>query len=214
MELSPLGEIVKTEIERIPSYHPCIILDEWVIMPNHIHLIIELRDDGFDNGIVSKLKGGNGDNGNNVNRDVMVEKIHEFSLPSSPQQQWWHNLNYKPTDNEIKQYRKFRRRMIIPKIMGKLKMKTSKQINILQNTPGRKNWQKDYHDHIVRNQKLFHNIKTISEIILLIGRRINLDLENRNPYLHSFFHIASLCTGLSLILQFFKRRTSVFKTSF
>ncbi len=36
--------------------------------------------------------------------------------------------------------------MIIPKIMGKFKILTSKQINIIRNTPGCKNWQNDYYD--------------------------------------------------------------------
>lgn len=48
--------------------------------------------------------------------------------------------------------------MIIPKTIGKLKMKTSKQINILRQTPGRTNWQHDYHDHIIRNKRAYQNI--------------------------------------------------------
>lgn len=43
--------------------------------------------------------------------------------------------------------------------MGKLKMRTSKQINIIQNTPGRKNWQPNYHDHIIRDERSYMNIK-------------------------------------------------------
>lgn len=138
MELSPLGEMVKTEIEKIPQYHPRALLDEWVIMPNHIHLLIELGAYDYANG-------------------VTVEKIHEFSLPSpvpspvpSPMP---------PGDNYIKQYRKMRRRMVIPKIIGRLQMQSSKQINIRQNTPGRKNWQPNYHDHVIRNQTSYLRIK-------------------------------------------------------
>ena len=40
--------------------------------------------------------------------------------------------------------------MIIPMIIGKMKMLTSKSINLLYGTPGAKNWQRDYHDHVVR----------------------------------------------------------------
>lgn len=49
--------------------------------------------------------------------------------------------------------------MIIPKILGKLQMQTSKQINIIRNTPGKQNWQSDYHDHIVRNNAELQRIK-------------------------------------------------------
>lgn len=172
MQLSPLGEIVKTEIKEFPYYHPRIILDEWTVMPNHIHPLIELGDYGFDNGMgdaptgdgKSNGNGGDGNDNDNVTVNGAAEKIHEFSLPSSPSKppqpkKWWHDPNYQPNDDEIKQYRKLRRKMLIPKIMGKLKMKTSKQINIVQNTPGKKNWQKDYHDHIIRDRQSYINIK-------------------------------------------------------
>ena len=38
-------------------------------------------------------------------------------------------------------------------------MQTSKQINILNNTPGKKNWQHDYYDHIIRNDEDYKRIK-------------------------------------------------------
>ncbi|HOO86043.1 MAG TPA: hypothetical protein PLS94_15835 [Prolixibacteraceae bacterium] len=143
MELSEFGEFVETEIRKIPEYNSRIILDEWQVMPNHIHLIIELGEYNYNNGIANVDDDNADGSGNND-----VEKIHEFSLPTPPPtpplptpppiQQWWHNHQYKPTIDEIKQYRKQRRKMIIPKILGKLKMKTSKQINDARNTSGQK----------------------------------------------------------------------------
>lgn len=49
--------------------------------------------------------------------------------------------------------------MIIPKILGKFQMLTSRQINIMRNTPGKKNWQRDYHDHVIRHEESFQRIK-------------------------------------------------------
>ena len=49
--------------------------------------------------------------------------------------------------------------MIIPKIMGKLKQQTSKQINVVRITSGIKNWQANYHDHIIRNGDEYQRIK-------------------------------------------------------
>jgi len=49
--------------------------------------------------------------------------------------------------------------MIIPKIVGKFKMITSKQINMIRNTPKQKNWQAIYHDHIIRNKNSYHCIQ-------------------------------------------------------
>lgn len=42
MHLSQYGEIVKNEILKIPEYNDRAKLSEWIIMPDHIHLLIEL----------------------------------------------------------------------------------------------------------------------------------------------------------------------------
>ncbi|MFW5851506.1 MAG: hypothetical protein ACOCWB_04725 [Bacteroidota bacterium] len=49
--------------------------------------------------------------------------------------------------------------MIIPKLVGKFQMQTSKQINIVRSTPGRKNWQADYYDHVIRDRESYYRIK-------------------------------------------------------
>lgn len=125
MHLSQYGEIVKNEILKIPEYNDRTKLSEWIIMPDHIHLLIELTP---------------GD---------IADDAAGVTL----------RLPLRPTKDEIKQYRKNRRKMIIPKILGKLQMQTSKQINIIRNTPGKQNWQSDYHDHIVRNNAELQRIK-------------------------------------------------------
>ena len=71
MILSEYGEIVKNEILKMNDYHPRAFVDEWVVMPNHIHLLIELIDEDD----VERR-----DNGRNVEvGKIHVEKIHEFS---------------------------------------------------------------------------------------------------------------------------------------
>jgi len=160
MQLSEYGEIIKSEFKKIPDYHKRVIMGTSVVMPNHIHFIVSLGDYDFENGI-SMIGDKNddvavdGDDNGNGN----VDKIHEFYLLGSPAKQWWQNTNYKPTIDEIKQYRKQRRKMLIPKILGKFQQQTSKQINILRNTPGAKNWQADYNDHIIRDDESFQRIK-------------------------------------------------------
>lgn len=121
MILSEYGNIVKLEILQISTYFSGVIVDEWVVMPDHLHIIIVLNNVG------------NTDNMGNT-----VETIHELSLQSN---------------NELspQQYQQQRRQMIIPKIIGKFKMKTSKQMNIYRNTQGHKNWQSDYYDRIIRD---------------------------------------------------------------
>lgn len=42
--LSESGKIVQTVWEELPEHYSHVELDEWVVMPNHVHAIIELRD--------------------------------------------------------------------------------------------------------------------------------------------------------------------------
>lgn len=131
MHLSKYGEIVKKEFNQMRNYNERAILDEWVIMPNHVHLIITLRE--YDAPV----------------EKIHVEKIHEFSLPPT----------IPTTENDIKQYRRLRRKMLIPMIIGKFQQQTSKQINILRNTPGAKTWQPNYHDHVIRDKQEYERIR-------------------------------------------------------
>lgn len=159
--LSKCGEIVKSEFLQINNYHHRAKLREYIIMPNHVHCIITLTD--YENHDVV----GNGDIEHDVDvvkndivKKIHVKKIHEFSLydpsqnPSTSQQQQNHALSI----NEIKQYRKLRRNMVLIKILGKFKQQTSKKINIERNTIGNKNWQHDFYDHVIRNKQSYQGI--------------------------------------------------------
>jgi len=54
--------------------------------------------------------------------------------------------------------RKLRRQMLIPKIIGRYKMQTSKQINILRKMQGKPVWQRNYYEHIIRNEQSYLEI--------------------------------------------------------
>lgn len=65
IELSPYGEIVEGAIQKIPSAYRALIVENYVIMPNHLHILLRIRTD--ENGrpmvaptvsrIVNQLKG-------------------------------------------------------------------------------------------------------------------------------------------------------------
>ena len=112
MQLSSIGEIAERCWKEIPDHFPHIELNEFVVMPNHLHGIIILHDP--------------------------VGAIHE-----SPLQQ---------TIVE-------RRRMLLPKIVGRYKMLSAKQINLIRRTPGVAVWQRNYYDRIIRNEKEFSIIQ-------------------------------------------------------
>ena len=55
-----------------------------------------------------------------------------------------------------------RRPMLLSKIIGYFKMNSAKQINIIQNTQGQPVWQRNYYEHVIRNEK---SIQTIYDYI-------------------------------------------------
>ena len=43
--LTNLGIFAQRSIENIPKYYPAISVDHYVIMPNHIHLLLQINAD-------------------------------------------------------------------------------------------------------------------------------------------------------------------------
>jgi len=44
MKLSTVGEIAQRYLVDIPKYYKGVSIDEFIIMPNHIHIVVELSD--------------------------------------------------------------------------------------------------------------------------------------------------------------------------
>ncbi len=45
-KLTRSGTIVDAAIRNIPVYYPAITVDHYVVMPNHIHLLLQIHTDG------------------------------------------------------------------------------------------------------------------------------------------------------------------------
>ena len=44
--LSPIGVVVENSIKSIPNHYENVFVDNYVVMPNHVHLIIRIENDG------------------------------------------------------------------------------------------------------------------------------------------------------------------------
>lgn len=58
--LSPYGEITETAIKNIPHIYKNVSVDEYVVMPNHIHIILTIHNENLSTGIdniINKMKG-------------------------------------------------------------------------------------------------------------------------------------------------------------
>jgi len=68
-----------------------------------------------------------------------------------------------------------RRKMLIPKVVGYFKMNAAKKINIVRNTTDTPFWQRNYYEHIIRNENKLNKIR---EYIQNNSLKWHLDREN------------------------------------
>ncbi len=109
MQLNAYGEIVRNKWLKTPSIRPYVILGEWVIMPNHIHVII------------------------------IITRAGEAVLPYA-------SMGFRSPSHTV------------GAIVRGFKSAVTSQINILRGTPGLPIWQRNYWEHVIRNEQAYINI--------------------------------------------------------
>lgn len=138
MILSPTGVIANILWHEIPNHSQNVELDEFVVMPNHIHGILILHGDDWE-------KGENNNDENVVS--VPIDSPNDF--PNETDRDLINNPNYHP---------RFRNpgKNTVSSIIGGYKSAVTKHANRLGLPNG---WQSRFHDHIIRNDVEFQRIK-------------------------------------------------------
>lgn len=137
MKLSSVGVIADVFWNEIKNHAKNIELDEYIVMPNHVHGIIILN--GND-----KIKF---DNASSIN----VETRHALSLqPPQPTQ------NNQIAKMPGKQRFQNQGKNSVSSIIGSYKSAVTKHANRLG---FKMKWQSRFHDHIIRNDEEFQRIK-------------------------------------------------------
>jgi putative transposase len=145
MILNEYGEMAEKCWLEIPDHFLNCFIDEFVIMPNHIHgiLIIENNEIVGNNGIV-------GDNGIIGNRGIVVGNNDRCSL------------------------RRNRNMQLLPKIISQFKSSVTREIR-KQFENFEFQWQKSFHDHIIRDEKSLNNIRQY-----IIDNPLRWDMDENN----------------------------------
>jgi len=118
--LSEFGLIVQKEFKNLPKRFFNLELHEFIIMPNHIHAILEIRPEDISGSL--------------------AEQTVKTTLGD---------------------------------IICAFKSVTTKKYNQLNNTPGLKLWQRNYYEHIIRN-----NISYLQIADYIISNPANWTLDN------------------------------------
>jgi putative transposase len=74
-----------------------------------------------------------------------------------------------------------RRQMLIPKIIGYFKMNSAKRINQLHDSTGDPLWQRNYYEHIIRNESELYRIREYIQ-----NNPSKWDLDRENPVSKNF----------------------------
>ena len=141
MRLNEWGEIVSRTWHDLPNHVANVALDEFVVMPNHIHGII----------VIDNVVGaGSG-----------VGARHAVPLQTVPPQT---ERFGRPVAGSI------------PTIIRSFKSAVTKQINEQRATPGMPVWQRNYYEHIIRNEASLARIRDY-----IVNNPMQWALDRENP---------------------------------
>jgi REP element-mobilizing transposase RayT len=135
MILNNYGTIVKDEWLKTPAIRKNIDLDYYVIMPNHIHGIIIIERRGELNSPQGKGE-----------KDLLQNGKEG-------------RMQYAPTENKFKSPAQ-----TLGSIIRGFKSAVTKRINEHRKTNGDSIWQRNYYEHIIRNERDLYNIRRYIEL--------------------------------------------------
>lgn len=163
MQLNQYGEIVADTYQWLCQHYSHLHTDEWIIMPNHFHAIMII------------------DHQSRLNTDKPCRGVSR-NAPTTNQRQNANEINHSrnaPTTNQQIDY--LPNQIIKPKPLGRLigafKTVSTKKINILRDSPGTPLWQRNYYEHIIRNQNGMNNIRQY-----IVNNPLSWDLDQLHPH--------------------------------
>jgi len=131
MQLNEIGEIVRNELLRTEQMRPEVIIDEFVVMPNHLHGIILIQD---------------GDAG--VSRNfVAAHRVRPCSAPGLPTKRPYGRAPQHRTSGTL------------GSIIAGFKSATTRRINNFLRTSDYPIWQRNYYEHVIRSEQDLDRIR-------------------------------------------------------
>jgi len=149
-ELNEIGKMIEKIILEIPIYYLGILIDEYVIMPNHIHLIINInKGRKWD---LNEINKGRKWDLNEINKGRKWDSARTL------------NNNIVGADPRIRPNNQINFNFSLSEIIQRFKiLSTNRYINGVrnQNWPkfDKRLWQRNYYEKIIRNEKEYLAVK-------------------------------------------------------
>ncbi len=130
MWLNDYGKMVRAVWDGLPEHYPFVMLDAFVVMPNHVHGII----------IITEYVGAG------------FKPAPTKPAPTKP-------APTKPAPTEPAPIGAGHRRHGLPEIVRAFKTFSARRINEMRGTRGVPVWQRNYYEHIIRTEDALHRIR-------------------------------------------------------
>ncbi|MBM4146974.1 MAG: transposase [Nitrospira sp.] len=127
MQLNRAGEMIQKTWKEIPLKYSHIEIDEFLVMPNHIHGIIIIKGNYCRGEVFSPAVSLSGSITN-----LSIQKGGDTPPLQIP---------------------------TLGRIIAYFKYQSTKQINLINNSPGTPLWQRNYYEHIIRNENELNRIR-------------------------------------------------------
>jgi putative transposase len=135
-----LRRVAEAMWQRIPRHFPHVQLDAWVVMPNHVHGIIAIVDDPHGRGEASQQSPAPANQVASAGTGLAGEPVTGDASP----------LRKRPSGAPAGS---------LGAIVGNFKAVTARRINRMRRAPGAPVWQRNYYEHVVRDERALKAIR-------------------------------------------------------
>ncbi len=145
MGLNRTGLIVDRAINEVSLLYDSVEIDVYTIMPNHIHMIVSIsRDDGRNTEIKDSCIGNTS--------GVMKNCRGAVAAPGG-----------KSVKTGAGRPRPYELKPILGQVVAHMKYLSTKRVNMISGNSGKSVFQRNYYDHIIRNEESYEAISTYIE---------------------------------------------------
>ncbi|HIK16259.1 MAG TPA: transposase [Leptolyngbyaceae cyanobacterium M33_DOE_097] len=130
VRLSDDGQVVSDEWMRSRNIRQEIDFDAWIIMPNHLHGIVIIQPSNLSIELSDRTTNNVGANGRSPLQETNQDRIIPPMKPRS-----------------------------LSSFVAGFKSATTKRINLRRNAPGTPVWQRNYYEHIIRDEGTLQAIR-------------------------------------------------------
>ena len=171
MVLSDFGRVVDAFWAQVPVHFPNVSVEPHVTMPNHVHVIVTIHDDDGTKG--GETQGGEtpplrgtrdvcrgavsapkdaAPNDTAPNNTTPNTAVHNVTAPNDAAPKTT------PPGNTALKHPSAVTKPTLGQIVAYFKYQTTKTINQMRDTPGERFWQRNYWEHIIRNESAHRQI--------------------------------------------------------